>query len=393
VWAGLLAPDHRRDASATAQEAVATHRGMPALGRYGRRVSVCERVPTYLFYLPLALRWLALGVRHGSLTLPTLANPALEGGGLWGESKSQLMLQVGHEHRPWLAPFVTFRREPDVAPADAAAGALRRAGDAGLALPIVAKPDLGWQGYGVQRIDAAPELEHYMTQFPPGETMILQQLVPYDGEAGVYYARLPGEPSGKVVGLAFRYFPCVIGDGRSSLTELIAADARARFKSHRHLGATRDHLGLSAQDLDTVPPAGQPVRLAFIGSLRVGGLYKDAAEHITPALSARFDAVARSMHEFYFGRFDIRFESVERLRDGEAFAIIEINGAGSEPIQAWDPDHSIREAYGELFRFQSLMFDVAARNRSRGLRPMPLGAFLRLTYRYARLLDSYPPSG
>jgi hypothetical protein len=39
------------------------------------------------------------------------------------------------------------------------------------------------------------------------------------------------------------------------------------------------------------------------------------------------------------------------------------------------------------------MFEVAARNRSRGLRPMPLGAFLRLTHKYARLLDSYPPSG
>jgi hypothetical protein len=38
------------------------------------------------------------------------------------------------------------------------------------------------------------------------------------------------------------------------------------------------------------------------------------------------------------------------------------------------------------------MFDVAQRNRSRGYRPMRLSDFLRWTWRYSRMLPSYPAS-
>jgi hypothetical protein len=184
-----------------------------------------------------------------------------------------------------------------------------------------------------------------------------------------------------------------VGDGRSTLRELIGADERTSFKGHVHLGAVRDHLGVHGSELDTVPAAGRVVRLAFIGSIRAGGLYRDALSHLTPALSERFDTIARGMDEFYFGRFDIRFASVERLEAAEDFAIIEINGAGSEPIQIWDPDRTLGAAYHELTRYQSLMFEIAQRNRARGYRPMRLSDFLRWTWRYSRMLPSYPASG
>jgi hypothetical protein len=154
----------------------------------------------------------------------------------------------------------------------------------------------------------------------------------------------------------------------------------------------RNHMGVRGSELDAVPEAGRVVRLAFIGSIRAGGLYRDALSHLTPALSARFDAIARDMDEFYVGRFDIRFASVERLEAAQDFAIIEINGAGSEPIQIWDPDCTLSAAYRELARCQSLMFEIGRRNRSRGYRPMRLPDFLRWTWRYSRMLTSYPPS-
>ena len=62
------------------------------------------------------------------------------------------------------------------------------------------------------------------------------------------------------------------------------------------------------------------IRLTFIGSLRVGGLYRDAGHLITPELTQRFDEIARSMPEFYYGRFDIRFESTDLLKEGKGFS-------------------------------------------------------------------------
>src|SRR5512141_1046691 len=49
--------------------------GMPALARADRKVAAAERIPPALFYLPLVANWMRLGFKHGSMTLPTAANP------------------------------------------------------------------------------------------------------------------------------------------------------------------------------------------------------------------------------------------------------------------------------------------------------------------------------
>lgn len=367
------------------------HRGMPGLERLSRLVARAERIPTALFYLPLVLRWLRLALRYRSLTLPTAANPMIKTGGFWGESKSGCMDQVGASQRRWLAGFVTLERGSGDAGDDLAHG-LGRMAEAEIGFPVVAKPDIGWQGYGVRLVADASELGAYLEGFPSGERLLLQRPVPYDAEAGVFYARLPGDSAGEVFSLTLRYFPHVIGDGRSSLRQLILHDPRAAWKSRYHLGIHPEHLGMGRLELERTPADGELVRLAFIGSIRVGGLYTDAHQLVTPALSERFDTIARSMPEFYYGRFDIRFESIERLQAGEGFSIIEINGAGSEAIHAWDPEAPLRTVYRELFKAQDLMFEIAARNRARGFRPMSLISFLGIALHQHRLVRRYPPS-
>jgi hypothetical protein len=73
---------------------VATDVGMPPLDRSGRPLSYFEFWPPFLFYLPIALYWLLLSIRHCSLTLPTIGNPLCRAGGLIGESKVQILNQV-----------------------------------------------------------------------------------------------------------------------------------------------------------------------------------------------------------------------------------------------------------------------------------------------------------
>ena len=366
--------------------------GMPPVPPSARRVAPSEKIPPILYYIPLGLRWIWLGLRHGSLTLPALADPCIEAGGLWGESKSGCLGQISGDQSRWVAGFVACERRAG----EEAQAYLRRTelalAAAGLGFPLVAKPDVGWQGFGVQLLADRDGLARYLLSYPDDATVILQRHVPYDGEAGILYVRMPGEESGRVVSLTLRYFPHVIGDGASTVRELIEREPRMRLKSRFYLGADRKHRGVAPGRMDAVPAAGEMVRLSFIGSIRVGGLYRDARAYITPALSARFDAIAGSMPEFYFGRFDVRFATLERLQAGEDFAIIEVNGAGAEAIHMWDPEMSLGAAYRELIDYQTLLFEIGRRNRARGYRPMTLREFFAFTDKQNRLIRRYPPS-
>jgi len=367
------------------------HKGMPSLTGIKRVIAQAERIPDWLFYVPVGIRWIGLSIRYGSLTLPTIANPLIETGGFWGESKSYTMGWVGNGHQKWLANYITFKRiHPNIK--TELEHALEQISEAGLEFPLVAKPDIGWQGFGVRQIANADELRDYLSIYPLNEQVIFQKLITYDGEAGVFYARLPHEPKGKVFSLTLRYFPYVTGDGKSTLRQLIQNSPRTGFKARYYLGLHPEHKGLSAEQLNSVPAEGEMVRLAFIGSIRTGGIYRDARHLISPALCERFDAISKSIPEFYFGRFDIRFSSTEQLVEGNDFYVFEINGAGSEPIHAWDPEVPFFRVYHELFKTQKLMFRIAACNKARGYQPTSVGKFLKAYARQNRLLKSYPRS-
>jgi len=134
------------------------------------------------------------------------------------------------------------------------------------------------------------------------------------------------------------------------------------------------------------------VRIALIGNQRAGALYRDGRRHITTALEARFETIARSMTEFHYGRFDLRFESVEGLMRAEDFSIVEINGIGGEAIDCWDPRLGVGEVYRRLAHQQRLLFLIGQRNRASGFRPTGIGDFVGSLIRQSRLIRRYPAS-
>lgn len=367
--------------------------GMPPLTRADRKVARAERIPPALFYLPLVMNWIRLGLRHGSLTLPTAANPKIFTGGMWGESKSSYFYDVAPAERKWIADFVLLARGAgDASVLADTARAARELADAKLVFPLIAKPDIGWHGHGVRRIDNREQLDNYIAAFPESQTLMLQKYVDYAAEAAVLYARLPGEASGSILSLTLRYFPHVIGNGRMTLRQLIVSDARAQWKSALHLGIDPTHRGIDRLDLDRIPERGEVVRIALIGNQRAGALYRDGRRHITAVLQERFDAIARSMTEFHYGRFDLRFDTIEALMRGEDFSIVEINGIGGEAIDCWDPHLAVREVYRRLTDQQRLLFLIGARNRERGFLPTSTGDFVGSLFRQNQLIRRYPSS-
>jgi len=184
----------------------------------------------------------------------------------------------------------------------------------------------------------------------------------------------------------------VIGNVRSSVRELIRSDERARWKSELHLGIDPTHRGVDPPDLDRIPACGEVVRIALINNQRAGALYRDGRRQITAALDARFDAIARSMTEFHYGRFDLRFESVDALMEAKDFSILEINGIGGEAIDCWDPHLAISEVYRRLAGQQRLLFMIGQRNRARGFQPTRFGDFFISFFEQNRMIRRYPAS-
>jgi hypothetical protein len=359
--------------------------GMPEVHLSHAPIAPREYIPWLWIYAPVVLKWLALALRHRSLTLPTVANPRIVSGGFCGESKASYLRQIGRENQSWVARWTTIRIRDAVPPAAKLREAERRMADANLAYPLIIKPDIGTCGYGVRRVRDPSELFTYLACFPPEQMAILQEYVPWNGEAGIFYVRDPGAKRGRIYSLALRYYPHVVGDGRSTLRELIKADTRAsrRAKLHFDTFATR---------LNEVPKKDTIVRLATAASLRVGALYRDGSAYVTAALTDRLDQIARSMPEFYYGRFDIRFRTIDALMQGRDFLIVEINGAGAEAIHIWDPELTIRDAYRTLFEQHEILFDIAACNRARGIPPLSLRDLIALQWRESQLLRRYPPS-
>jgi hypothetical protein len=298
-----------------------------------------------------------------------------------GEGKLDYFAVMGPQALACTAAFTSVVNEGP----DAMSAATLALSDVGLAYPVIAKPDIGWCGFGVRLVRSGAELQAYLERFPRGERIILQRFLPYEGEAGLYYVRRPGEAKGRLTGILLRHFPRVQGDGISSVADLMDDNPRLR-----RLGSD----GLSEPCCDTayIPAAGEIVRLATIGSTRVGGLYEDATALITEKLSDVVDAVAQDMQDFHVGRFDVRYESLDSLLEKGDFTIIEVNGAGSEAVHAWDPKFTLSQAYRIVFAKQRLLFEIGDTMRRCGNRPIGLFKLANLHLRQQRLIKRYPMS-
>ena len=351
---------------------VATAPSPPQKARWLR----IEQLPKPLLCMPLLAQWFWLAARYGSLTLPSSVNPSIETGGMAGESKSACLQQIAPAFSPYVASWQRVGPGSDSVEC-------RRLG--GLDYPLIAKPDIGWCGFGVRRLEDDTELRAYAAAFPRHGAFIVQTMAPAPNEAGLFYIRQPGERKGRLMSVTLRHPPRVTGNGRCTVASLIAADPRLR----RHAGFYAPSLG--AAGLRRVPEAGEVVALTTIASLRAGARYEDASACITARLEAQVDRIARSMAQFHVGRFDVRFTSMAALRDGE-FSIIEVNGAGSEAIHLWDPATPLRTAFAGVFAKQRLLFQLGDRMRDMGHAPVGVAALARAWLRQQRLIARYPAS-
>ncbi|MEM9382027.1 MAG: alpha/beta fold hydrolase [Planctomycetota bacterium] len=353
-----------------------THKGRRLLRGRWLRLRRWEFWPPWITYVPVIayVAWIAL--RHRSLSVVTAANPAMPAGGFVGESKFEILRDLGVD-APEIPQFELLRNEASPAQRERLAREfLRRPG---VDLPVVLKPDAGQRGSGVALIDdeevlveRARDLDH---------DAILQQRVDGD-EFGIFYTRLPDAESGSIFGVTTKVLPTVTGDGARTVEDLLLDDPRACAMHSVYL----QELGSRS---DEVPAEGEVVPLCSVGTHARGAIFLDGADLVTPELEATVERIARRYEGFYFGRFDVRVPSAEALSRGEDLSIIELNGVTSEATHVYDPRHSIVAAYRILFAQWRIAYRIGAANAARGAETTSLLGILSEWRRYRRRQRSH----
>lgn len=341
-------------------------------------LSLFEFWPRWVFYTPVVAYWILLGLRYRDVTLPTAANPRITTGGLCGEKKSDLLDMAGPYATQWIAPYATLTTgENDLAKATQAMHAKE------LAFPVVVKPDIGCNGTGVKLVHTQEELAQVCASFPRNVELVIQKLITWPHEAGLFYIRHPDEPTGRLTSLTYKDIPFLIGNGRNTVLELLKQDARTSKLLHIYTPRLQHRL-------HTIPEQGERIDLVFAGNHCKGAVFRNGIADITPELTQRIDQIMQDIPDFYFGRIDLKFRSTEDLARGENFEIIEINGVGAEAIHIWDARTTLREAYAAQFLHYGESYRIGAKNKAAGWKPTNLWYGLRLWREQKKLLASYP---
>lgn len=227
---------------------------------------------------------------------------------------------------------------------------------ASLAFPLIAKPDCGFRGYMVKKIDSFQDLKAYHEAFD--ETYLIQEFVPHLNEIGVFYHRMPNEPEGKVSSVTLKRFIRLKGDGHSSLAELIENDDRAflyfdLFKS------------IHKEGMKAIPLKGKEVVLSVIGNHSKGTQFLNGNHLIGPELNDRINEICGHMSEWYYGRLDIKYADFDAFLAGNDFKILEINGIISEPTHIYDASSEgagYFSALASINKHWSIMSEIARVN-------------------------------
>ncbi|KJY81811.1 D-alanine--D-alanine ligase [Vibrio galatheae] len=356
--------------------------GMPVLHQPKRVISPFEFLPAWFFYTPVVLQSAALSVFHRDWALPLIANPAIKLSGMVGESKHDIFSCSGAQTQQWILPFVTLTKTHDSVE-HLVDKALRQLKNAGLKYPLVAKPDLGCRGVGVKLIHSDEQLHHYFDTFPTSGRFLLQQKSHYSAEAGVFYVRQPGEARGQIISITLKYSPRVIGDGQSTLRQLIERCPRAGKLQHLYLPRHQEQL-------DIVVPDQDEFQLAFAGSHSRGAIFRDGNQFITEALEQKLDQVLAEFDGFNYGRLDIKFKDIETLMNGHSFDILEINGASSEAAHIWDSDTPLVAIFTTLLKQYRLLYQIGSKYKKQGHQTPTLRALLQAWREEKRLTERYP---
>ena len=317
------------------------------------KITHWEYWPFQVVYIPIYFLWTFYSLKARSIFFFNASNPSIKNGGFIMESKKAIYDLIPSQYYPKTVLIKEGTLLDEIE---------KTIVDSGIKYPLIAKPDIGLRGSGVQKINTVADLRHYAQK--ANFDYVVQDLIPFKNEVGIFYVRYPDQKFGKITGIVSKEFMILTGTGIATIEELIKENPRYELQ----LKVLRQEFG---EKLQEVLPKGEKLNLVPYGNHARGAKFIDGSHWITPKLEETINEMCLQIPGFYFGRLDVMYNTIEELERGKNFSIVELNGAASEPTHIYDPKHSLFFAWKELSRHITYMYEISVANNKKGTPYLP----------------------
>ena len=309
-----------------------------------------EYWPFGVVYFPIFFLLVYYSIKAKTIFFFNAANPKIKNGGFINESKIEIYDLIPQQYFP-KTQFIKANTSLEAV--------LSRLENEQQSFPLILKPDMGLRGNAVKKVTNFEELKAYHTK--ADFDYLIQDVIPYENEVGIFYVKLPNDAKGRITGIVSKEYLIVEGDGTSTIEQLIKKTPRFALQ----LKALKKEY---KNKLLKVLLEGEKVNLVPYGNHARGAKFVDSSHLISEKLNDVIENISSNISEFYFGRFDIMYNTFEDLENGINFSIVELNGSGSEPTHIYDPKHSIFFAWKELAKHIGYMYKIGKHNHDKGFR-------------------------
>ena len=131
-------------------------------------------------------------------------------------------------------------------------------------------------------------------------------------------------------------------------------------------GLIRPKRSGNANQLNYVVPNGEHYCLNYALNLTRGIDSVSLAHEKDARLLRVFDQLSQYTGHFYYGRYDVKCQSVDDLKRNQNFTILEFNGAGAAPHHIYNSGHSLFRAYRIILHHWRVLYQISAENYRRG---------------------------
>lgn len=303
-------------------------------------------------YIPLSPVWVWYCLRAGTPWFFTTSNPTLTFGGFEGEGKKEMYEQL---------PVGSYPTTTYIEPGTALNEVEKQIFSDGFQYPFIVKPDVGMMGFMFRKIDNREQLSMYHSVMPG--LYLVQKLIDYPIEVAAFYYRMPNQKKGVISGLLVKTPAQIIGDGKKTIQALILANDAVSVVTKRE-----ELLSRHKERLQKVLERGEVFNLSLATNRSQGGTLVGIDHEIDERLQSFFDMLSHHNGQFFYGRYDIKCSSIEDLKAGKNYFILEFNGAGAGTQHIYANSYSLLKASRIILHHWKMLFRIAQYNQKKGIK-------------------------